>query len=51
MRARVREYLIGSETPDRRTVMVTFDPASPRSAFTASSFFHPSVDLPSTSMI
>ncbi len=42
---------MGSVTPERRTLIVTFEPGAPRSALTASSFFHPSVDLPSTSMI
>ena len=49
--ARVSEYLMGSGMPARRTVIVILLPAGPRSAFTASSFFQPSVDLPSTSMI
>ena len=49
--ARVSGYLIGSGIPERRIVIVTLLPAAPRRAFTASSFFHPSVDFPSTSMI
>ena len=49
--ARVSGYLIGSSMPVRRMVIVILLPASPRSALTASSFFQPSVDLPSTSMI